>query len=59
MTIMQCLPTYACITPRGTTKGIRVHLKGEGCKVQICLLHIDEQLKDGDFTHAKKAIFKD
>jgi polysaccharide export outer membrane protein len=57
MTVMQSLATGGGITQRGTAKGIRVHRKGEGGKVQIIELPMDEQLKDGDVVYVKESLF--
>ncbi|MGS0753961.1 SLBB domain-containing protein [Roseateles sp. GG27B] len=57
MTVMQSLATGGGVTQRGTVKGIRVHRKGEGGKVQIIELPMDEQLKDGDVVYVKESLF--
>ena len=57
MTVMQSLATGGGITQRGTAKGMRIHRKGEGGKVQILELPLDEQLRDGDVVYVKESLF--
>ena len=57
MTLMQGLASGGGITQRGTEKGIRVHRKEAGGKVQILQLPMDELLKDGDVLYVKESLF--
>ena len=57
MTLMQSLATGGGLTQRGTEKGIRVHRKDAGGKVQIITPTLDDAMRDGDVVYVKESLF--
>jgi len=57
MTVMQALATGGGLTLRGTEKGIRVHRKGAGGKVEVVQPAMDDQVQEGDVVHVAESLF--
>jgi len=57
MTLLQALATGGGLSPRGTEKGIRVHRKGEGGKVQIIEPGMADGLREGDVVFVRESLF--
>lgn len=57
MTLLQALATGGGLTQRGTDKGIKVHRKGEGGKVQVIEPAMTEPLREGDVVFVRESLF--
>lgn len=57
MTVMQALATGGGLTLRGTEKGIRVHRKGSGGKVEVVQPALDDAVRDGDVVYVRESLF--
>jgi polysaccharide export outer membrane protein len=57
MTLLQALATGGGLTARGTEKGIRVHRKGEGGKVEVLQPSMTDLLRDGDVVFVRESLF--
>ena len=57
MTLLQALATGGGLTARGTDKGIRVHRKGGGGKVQIIEPGMTDTLREGDVVFVRESLF--
>jgi polysaccharide export outer membrane protein len=57
MTLMQALAAGGGLNLRGTEKGIRVHRKAEGGKVQVLELKMDEPVREGDVVFVPESLF--
>jgi len=57
MTLLQALATGGGLTQRGTDKGIKVHRKGEGGKVQVIEPTMTEALREGDVVFVRESLF--
>jgi len=57
MTLMQALASGGGLTQRGTERGIRVHRKDAGGKVEVMQPGMDDSLKDGDVVYVKESLF--
>lgn len=57
LTVMQALATGGGLTARGTEKGLRLHRKTTGGKLQVLEPAMDETLRDGDVVHVRESLF--
>lgn len=57
MTLLQALATGGGLTQRGTEKGIRVHRRGPGGKVQILQPGMDDRIQEGDVVYVRESLF--
>ncbi len=57
MTLLQALATGGGLTARGTDKGIRVHRKGEGGRVEVLQPAMNDLLRDGDVVFVRESLF--
>jgi polysaccharide biosynthesis/export protein len=57
MTLLQALATGGGLTQRGTDKGIKVHRKGEGGKVEVIEPLMTEPLREGDVVFVRESLF--
>ena len=57
MTLLQALATGGGLTLRGTEKGIRVHRRGPGGKVQILQPGMDDRIQEGDVVYVRESLF--
>jgi polysaccharide biosynthesis/export protein len=57
MTLLQALATGGGLTQRGTDKGIKVHRKGEGGKVQVIEPGMTDLLREGDVVFVRESLF--
>lgn len=57
MTLLQALATGGGLTQRGTEKGIRVHRKDAGGKVQVLQPAMDDTVQDGDVVFVRESLF--
>ena len=57
MTLLQALATGGGLTARGTDKGIRVHRKGEGGRVQVIEPGMTDALREGDVVFVRESLF--
>jgi len=57
MTLMQALAAGGGLTQRGTEKGIRVHRRDAGGKVQVLQPAMDEGMQNGDVVYVRESLF--
>ncbi len=57
LTVMQALATGGGLTSRGTEKGLRLHRKTAGGKLQVLEPAMDEALRDGDVVYVRESLF--
>jgi polysaccharide export outer membrane protein len=57
MTVMQALATGGGLTPRGTQKGLRVHRKVAGGKIDVIEPSLDDKVQDGDVVFVRESLF--
>ena len=57
LTVMQALATGGGLTQRGTEKGLRLHRKTAGGKLQVLEPAMDEALRDGDVVYVRESLF--
>ena len=57
LTVMQALATGGGLTARGTEKGLRLHRKTAGGKLQVLEPAMDEALRDGDVVYVRESLF--
>jgi polysaccharide export outer membrane protein len=57
MTVMQALAIGGGLTQRGTEKGMRVHRKVSGGKVQVVQPAMDDPVHDGDVIYVRESLF--
>ena len=57
MTVLQALASGGGLTQRGTDKGIKVHRKAEGGKVQVIEPAMTEPLREGDVVFVRESLF--
>ena len=57
MTLLQALATGGGLTQRGTDKGIKVHRKAEGGRVQVIEPAMTEPLREGDVVFVRESLF--
>ena len=57
MTLLQALATGGGLTQRGTEKGIRVHRKDAGGRVQVLQPGMDDPVQEGDVVHVRESLF--
>ena len=57
MTVMQALATGGGLTQRGTQKGIRLHRKGQGGKIDVVEPTLDDKVQDGDVVFVRESLF--
>lgn len=57
LTVMQALATGGGLTQRGTEKGLRLHRKTAGGKLQVLEPAMDEPLRDGDVVYVRESLF--
>jgi polysaccharide export outer membrane protein len=57
MTVMQALATGGGLSLRGTQKGIRLHRKGQGGKIDVIEPTLDDKVQDGDVVFVRESLF--
>ena len=57
LTVMQALATGGGLSARGTEKGVRVHRKTSGGKLEVLQPTMDEALRDGDVVYVRESLF--
>lgn len=57
MTVLQALATGGGLTQRGTEKGIRLHRRGPGGKVQVLQPGMDDRIQEGDVVYVRESLF--
>lgn len=57
LTVMQALATGGGLSARGTEKGVRVHRKTSGGKLEVLQPAMDEALRDGDVVYVRESLF--
>ena len=57
MTVMQVLAAGGGLTQRGTEKGIRVHRKADGGKVDVLQPSLDDRVREGDVVYVRESLF--
>ena len=57
LTLLQALATGGGLTQRGTEKGIRVHRKGAGGKIEVIQPGMSDVLRDGDVVFVRESLF--
>jgi polysaccharide biosynthesis/export protein len=57
MTLLQALATGGGLTQRGTDRGIKVHRKGEGGKVEVIEPAMTDALREGDVVFVRESLF--
>lgn len=57
MTLLQALATGGGLTQRGTEKGIRVHRKDAGGRVQVLQPGMDDRVQEGDVVYVRESLF--
>ena len=57
LTVMQALATGGGLTQRGTERGLRLHRKGPGGKLQVLQPAMDDALLDGDVVYVRESLF--
>jgi polysaccharide export outer membrane protein len=57
MTLLQALATGGGLTQRGTAKGIVVHRKGAGGKVEVVTPQMTDLVREGDVVFVRESLF--
>lgn len=57
MTLLQALATGGGLTQRGTAKGIVVHRKGAGGKVEVITPQMTDTVREGDVVFVRESLF--
>lgn len=57
MTVLQALATGGGLSQRGTEKGIRLHRRGPGGKVQVLQPGMDDRIQEGDVVYVRESLF--
>jgi polysaccharide export outer membrane protein len=57
MTLLQALATGGGLTQRGTAKGIVVHRRAAGSKVEVVTPEMTDQMREGDVVFVRESLF--
>jgi polysaccharide export outer membrane protein len=57
MTVMQALAEGGGLTPRGTQRGVRVHRRGGGGRIQVIEPKLDDRLQPDDVVYVRESLF--